>query len=112
MSHAMTTAFCRYRLSRLEIDYCLPPDLPSAPIAPGLFKADYGPHGTEMIRLGYDIGYDIGYGTYGIFAGFKITGDPNIPAEQITFRGNLNGGITLVNEDQVNNDYHLYQLTN
>ena len=54
-------------------------DHKGTPLAPGLFTGDYGGHGTEIIHL--QLG---GHGgTY--LRGVKITGDPNVPAGEVTF---------------------------
>ena len=42
-------------------------------VKPGVFSADYGDHGLEMIHLRDG-------------QGVKITGDPNVPFNEITFR--------------------------
>ena len=58
-------------------------DAKSCPIKPGFFKATYGSHGNEIIRVYYDTsGKEI--------IGSKITGDPNIPFGKISFKAYLN----------------------
>ena len=55
------------------------------PIEPGLFKGDYGVHGTELIELSYS-----NEGTEGVmFSGMKVTGDPNVPSGRNSFKGNV-----------------------
>ena len=55
------------------------------PIEPGLFKGDYGCHGTELIHLSYS-----NEGSDGVmFSGMKVTGDPNVPSGRNSFKGNV-----------------------
>ena len=57
------------------------------PIQPGLFKATYGSHGIEIIKLYYiEPSKEI--------IGLKITGDPNVPFGEVSFKGYLNKPIT------------------
>ncbi|XP_038662092.1 F-box only protein 31 isoform X4 [Scyliorhinus canicula] len=53
----------------------LPPFSPEDLIAPGLFKGTYGSHGLEIVMLSF-------HGTQ--IKVTKITGDPNVPAGQLT----------------------------
>jgi len=48
------------------------------PITPGLFAGDYSVHGVEIIQL--EMPGD------GIIKGVKVTGDPNVPFDKITFK--------------------------
>jgi len=50
------------------------------PIREGLFKGDYGPHGVELIHLQVPDS-----GVNGL-TGLKVTGDPNVPFDKISFR--------------------------
>jgi len=56
--------------------------LPSMPIKPGMFKGSYGGHGVELVQLQLHM---IGYTMLGA-TGVKITGDPNVPFNEVTFR--------------------------
>eukprot|EP00092_Neocalanus_flemingeri_P001842 GFUD01001963.1.p1 GENE.GFUD01001963.1~~GFUD01001963.1.p1 ORF type:complete len:429 (+),score=77.61 GFUD01001963.1:49-1335(+) len=49
------------------------------PLPEGLFKGDYGPHGVELIHLQVPE-----VGIKGL-KGLKVTGDPNVPFDKITF---------------------------
>jgi len=49
------------------------------PLAEGLFKGDYGPHGVELVHLQVPENRIIG------LKGTKVTGDPNVPFDKITF---------------------------
>lgn len=53
------------------------------PIKPGCFNATYGSHGIEIIQLRYD-------NDKNEIVGLKITGDPNVPFGEISFKGYLN----------------------
>ena len=55
------------------------------PIEPGLFKGDYGCHGTELVHLSYSNEGDEGV----MFSGMKVTGDPNVPSGRNSFKGNV-----------------------
>ena len=57
------------------------------PIQPGLFKATYGSHGIEIIQLHYLV-------TSKEIIGLKITGDPNVPFGEVSFKGYLDKPIT------------------
>ena len=76
----------RYILERSLSDLIVPPSENSAmPIEPGLFKGDYGCHGTELIHLSYSNEGDEGV----MFSGMKVTGDPNVPSGRNSFKGNV-----------------------
>ncbi|XP_012688049.1 F-box only protein 31 isoform X2 [Clupea harengus] len=64
----------------------LPPHLPSDLLRPGLFKGTYGSHGLEIIMLSF----------HGSSAkATKLTGDPNVPAGQLTLVVHLNRPVRL-----------------
>uniref|UniRef100_A0A672S1G0 F-box protein 31 n=1 Tax=Sinocyclocheilus grahami TaxID=75366 RepID=A0A672S1G0_SINGR len=64
----------------------LPPCLPSDLLQPGLFKGTYGSHGLEIIMLSF----------HGSKAkATKLTGDPNVPAGQLTLEIDLNRPVRL-----------------
>ncbi|KAK2867445.1 hypothetical protein Q8A67_025562 [Cirrhinus molitorella] len=64
----------------------LPPCLPSDLLQPGLFKGTYGSHGLEIIMLSF----------HGSKAkATKLTGDPNVPAGQLTLEVDLNRPVRL-----------------
>ncbi|XP_063052570.1 F-box only protein 31 isoform X2 [Engraulis encrasicolus] len=64
----------------------LPPHLPSDLLPPGLFKGTYGSHGLEIIMLSF----------HGACAkATKLTGDPNVPAGQLTLTVHLNRPVRL-----------------
>jgi len=56
--------------------------LPGMPIKPGVFKGSYGGHGVELVQLQVHM---IGNTMLGA-TGVKITGDPNVPFNEVTFR--------------------------
>lgn len=62
------------------------------PIEPGLFKGTYGAHGIELIMLSFEETNRV--------KATKITGDPNVPAQEVTFWVNLNFPLTLNCEEQ------------
>ncbi|XP_041125301.1 F-box only protein 31-like isoform X5 [Polyodon spathula] len=64
----------------------LPPYLPGDLLRPGLFKGTYGSHGLEIVMLSF----------HGRRAkGTKLTGDPNVPAGQLTLEIDLSRPIQL-----------------
>ncbi|KAJ8002983.1 hypothetical protein DPEC_G00164630 [Dallia pectoralis] len=64
----------------------LPPRLPSDLLQPGLFKGTYGSHGLEIIMLSF-------HGSR--VRATKLTGDPNVPAGQLTLDVDLNRPVRL-----------------
>ena len=60
-------------------------------LAPGLFKGMYGAHGVELVHL--NDGQVV-----------KVTGDPNVPFNQVTFRVTMKNKIVLPLEMQENLD--------
>jgi hypothetical protein len=58
----------------------LPPPGPRAPLQPDIFQSTYGPHGIELIRVEAPAA-PLVRGTRGV----KVTGDPNIPFDKVTF---------------------------
>ncbi|XP_056243267.1 F-box only protein 31 isoform X2 [Seriola aureovittata] len=64
----------------------LPPTLPSDLLQPGLFKGTYGSHGLEIVMLSF----------HGMSArATKLTGDPNVPAGQLTLDVDLSRPVVL-----------------
>jgi len=73
--------------------------LPGTPIRPGLFQGTYGGHGMELVHLQVH-----GASLEGA-EGVKITGDPNVPFGEVTFR--IKDGdrcIDLTREEQLSVD--------
>lgn len=73
----------------------LPALQPGAVIQPGLFKGTYSAHGLELVMLRYEEHLNRVTVT-------KITGDPNVPAGQITFKSDLRYPIILTGSQQMN----------
>jgi len=61
--------------------------LGSCPIRPGLFQGSYGGHGVELVHL------QVFWHTMQGATGVKVTGDPNVPFNEVTF--NILGGDCL-----------------
>lgn len=79
----------------------LPPYLPSDLLQPGLFKGTYGSHGLEIIMLSF----------HGSKAkATKLTGDPNVPAGQLTLEIDLNRPLRLPDLEHQRNMDELQQL--
>ncbi|XP_062245991.1 F-box only protein 31 isoform X2 [Platichthys flesus] len=64
----------------------LPPRMPSDLLQPGLFKGTYGSHGLEIVMLSF-------HGTSA--RATKLTGDPNVPAGQLTLDVDLSRPVVL-----------------
>ena len=67
----------------------------TVPIPPGLFQANYGPHGNELIRLEVPADKSIK-----AMKGVKVTGDPNVPFDKITFEIDAAGCLDIPMEKQ------------
>ena len=65
---------------QMPIDHFNDPKL--CPIKPGIFKATYGSHGIELLRVDYSKDAKK-------LVGWKITGDPNVPFGETSFIGYL-----------------------
>ncbi|XP_058624093.1 F-box only protein 31 isoform X1 [Onychostoma macrolepis] len=79
----------------------LPPCLPSDLLKPGLFKGTYGSHGLEIIMLSF----------HGSKAkATKLTGDPNVPAGQLTLEVDLNRPVRLPDLEHQRNMEELSRL--
>lgn len=79
----------KYKLERME----LPAPMRGVPIQPGLFKGQYGAHGIEILDLCYDEEMK------NIHV-IKITGDGNVPAQNISVYADLCRPMVLNVEQQ------------
>ncbi|XP_020786757.2 LOW QUALITY PROTEIN: F-box only protein 31 [Boleophthalmus pectinirostris] len=79
----------------------LPPPLPSALLQPGLFKGTYGSHGLEIVMLSF-------HGTSA--RATKLTGDPNVPAGQLTLDVDLGRPVVLPDLERQRNIEELSRL--
>ena len=70
----------------------LNPDMTNLPIPEGVFKGDYSSHGIEIIAITYP--------ENDILLGTKITGDPNVPMNKVTFKADLKKALVLNKSDQ------------
>ncbi|XP_077983369.1 F-box only protein 31-like [Glandiceps talaboti] len=69
----------------------LPSPVQGVPIQPGLFKGTYGSHGVEIVNVTYRDNK---------IHGTKVTGDPNVPACQLSIEASLDKPMVLTLEQQ------------
>uniref|UniRef100_A0A674PNT6 F-box protein 31 n=1 Tax=Takifugu rubripes TaxID=31033 RepID=A0A674PNT6_TAKRU len=79
----------------------LPPATPSDLLQPGLFKGTYGSHGLEIVMLSFH---------HKSARATKLTGDPNVPAGQLTLEINLSRPVVLPDLEQLCNIEELSRL--
>lgn len=63
------------------------------PIQPGIFKGTYGTHGLELVQIEY-------FENCKKLRATKLSGDPNVPAGQVTFEVTLLYSMVLTAEQQ------------
>lgn len=82
-----------------QITSSMPSD---AIINPGIFKGSYSDHGVEIVMFQYSsCETKNDEENVEMIQGQKITGDPNIPSEKITFKARLKDKIILTKQENV-----------
>ncbi|XP_053175237.1 F-box only protein 31 isoform X1 [Scomber japonicus] len=79
----------------------LPPTMPTDLLQPGLFKGTYGSHGLEIVMFSF-------HGTSA--RATKLTGDPNVPAGQLTLDVDLSRPLVLPDLEHQRNIEELSRL--